>query len=252
MEKRNEETMKDLFLDRLQYEAHIWYICPESIKDSETLMQLKTVLSSDELEQYQRFYFSEDSHRYLVSHALVRHVLSKYEAISPSEWVFVCTPRGRPEIANLDVSALRFNLTHTTGLVACIVSLDHDCGIDAEYIVERRDLLGVAQKMFSDIEFGELQQLTGQEQLEYFFSRWTLREAYVKATGIGISFPTSKLLFECKGDLMIRLEFDPKLDDDSGHWQFSLLRPSHQHITAIALRRGQHPAKKIVTRFFKY
>ena len=235
-----------MLLTQLSQEAHVWVVRPESIQNKTTLDVCVGLLSAQEREQCRRFRFPEDSHHYLVSHALVRNVLSKYADISPGEWIFSQSDHGRPEVANPGLPPIRFNLSHTRGLSACIVTLSRDCGIDVEKIHARHNPIGVAKRMFAKDEYEHMQRLIGHEQLEYFFTRWTLREAYVKARGIGISFPTHKLSFTVESDSDIKIDFGPDIRDDGGDWQFQLLPLSTGHATAVALRR--EGGKNIVTR----
>jgi len=239
-----------MFLNNLTHESHVWYASPESVRDSNTLARFIAMLSSEELQRYERFLFPKDSHTYLVSHALVRRVLSKYADIAPQDWRFMNTQHGRPEIANPGIPSIRFNLTHTAGLAACVITLDQECGIDAEKITKRHSPLDVARKMFSAAEYKHLKTLNGREQLKYFFSRWTLREAYVKAKGIGISFPTRKLTFSVENDDSISVSFHPDIADKNENWKFDLLRPTKQHITAIAISRNDQTEKNVITRFW--
>jgi len=238
-----------MMINSLYQEAHVWYTIPESVQENGILQRLKAILSHDELERHRRFHFPEDRHRYLVSHALVRTTLSKYLDIPPEDWCFSHGDHGRPEIANPGIPPLRFNLTHTTGLAGCVITLSNECGIDAEKVVERHNPSGVANRMFSKTEYQELLQLTGQEHLDYFFERWTLREAYVKARGIGISFPTRKLHFKRTPANDIQIGFHPDIEDREGDWQFELLHPTGEHIAAVAIRLDGENKKTMVTRF---
>lgn len=235
--------------DELQQEAHVWCSIPETVRDAETLHRLTAMLSEAELERYQRFHFPADRQRHLIAHALLRETLSRYHDLPAADWHFTQGEHGRPEIANPAVPPLRFNLTHTAGLVCCIVTLDVDCGIDAEKVTRRHATQDIAQRMFSDAEHRELQRLEGLEHLTYFFTRWTLREAYVKARGIGISFPTSKLKFTVGEDNSVAVSFHPDIEDRYDNWHFRLLKPSEEHIAAVALRRSGGGDKKIITRF---
>lgn len=237
---------------RLDREAHVWLVAPEAVQDGAILEASRSVLSESELIHCNRLFFHEDRHRYLISHALVRNVLSRYSAVAPSEWRFSRGDHGRPEIANSDIPPLRFNLTHTAGLAACVVTLSDPCGIDAEQLSARHDLLGVARRMFSIDEYQQLTELGGREQQEYFFSRWTLREAYVKARGIGISFPTRKLTFCIDATGHVSVEFQPELEERSDHWQFAVLSLTPQHLGAIAIYRQSGPALRVVVRHFDF
>ena len=218
----------------LSREAHIWLVTPESVHNPAILQHCRDILNEEERNKLDRFVRPEDSHTYLVSHALVRKVLSRYAGIAPSNWRFVTGKHGRPEIVSGNQPRLRFNLTHTSGLAACIVTLDDDCGIDAEQLRARSNPLGVARRMFSAPELDQLRRHEGRNFLEYFYTCWTLREAYVKARGIGISFPTRQLRFNVDGE-NISVEFDSTIDDCEGDWNFRLIRPDTGHIVALAL-----------------
>ena len=237
-----------MFQHHLQREIHVWFAHPDQVTNPATLERCRAVLSTQETTQYRRFHSPADSHGYLIAHALLRNTLSKYADLPPAGWTFTQGTHGRPEISNPEVPAIRFNLTHTKGLVGCVVTLENDCGIDAEALSSLHDLSGIARRMFSVDETRELQQLRGSVQLDYFFARWTLREAYVKALGIGISHPTQNLSFMIGKDDTIRVTFGPELGDNGEHWQFRLLRPTPEHIAAIAVHKNNQRPKKLIVR----
>jgi 4'-phosphopantetheinyl transferase len=239
-------------LRQLGHQAHVWFIIPEAIRDASQLEACRSILSHDEVRRYGRFRFEQDRHRFLVSHAFVRNVLSRYIGLAPHEWVFSHSAHGKPEISNPGIASLRFNLTHTPGLVACVVNLNGECGIDAEKITERHAPIAVAKRMFSNQEYLQHESLAGRAQLEYFFERWTLREAYVKARGIGIHFPTRKLCFHVAGPDTIQIEFEPDIGDSNNNWQLQLLRPTEQHITAVAVARKEQQRKTMIARIFDF
>lgn len=238
--------------EQLNDQAHVWYAIPESIQDKSLLETFKSTLSAEELRRYERFHFQEDRHRFLVSHALTRRVLSRYAGLAPQQWIFSTTKHGKPEISNPGLTLLRFNLTHTPGLVACVVNLSGDCGIDAEKITQRHEPIAVARRMFSQQEYRIQQTLSGRDQLEYFFARWTLREAYVKARGIGIHFPTRKLRFRVESPDIVRIEFESDIDDHDDNWQTQLLRPTAQHMVAVTIARHGQQLKTIVSRAYDF
>ncbi len=234
-----------------RHEAHVWLIDPATIRDGTVLADFRTLLSVEERTQCDRFHFPKDSHQYLVSHTMVRKVLSRYIDLPPAEWRFSRSKHGRPEIANRDVPNIRFNLTHTRGLAACIVTREVECGIDAEKLDSRHHLTGIAQRMFSEEEYLHLKHLDNAALIEDFFTRWTLREAFVKAKGIGISYPTRKLNFDIVDDDTIRVHCDAELEEDDNQWQFKLLRPTAQHIAATALRVDGPTEYRIVQHQFE-
>ncbi len=237
-------------LRQLDNEVHVWFSIPGAVTDPGQLAYYKSILSSEEQQRYQRFHFDKDRHLFLVSHALVRKMLSSYVDVDPADWQFSAGRHGRPEIAGpAGIPALRFNLTHTAGLTGCLVTLDADCGIDAELISRRGDLLAIAGKMFADSELVMLKKLDGRALLEQFFIFWTLREAYCKAVGVGLGFSKKDYAFETESDDGVKIRFDAPASDAEDHWQFTILRPGADHVVAVAVRAEVQSGKDVVHRF---
>ena len=116
----------------LEHEAHLWYVQPESVVDPALLAAYDDLLTPAERQRNRRFVFERHRHQDLVTRALVRTVLSAYcPAVEPRAWGFSLGPFGRPEIAAPAVQPrLRFNLSHTDGMVVCLVSGDREIGVD--------------------------------------------------------------------------------------------------------------------------
>jgi len=227
--------------------ADVWYLFPDAIRDPELLNDYWNILSNDEISRGERFCFDRDRHRHLVTWALARTMLSSYADISPKAWEFGNNQYGRPHISG-PVSApnLRFNLSHTRNLIACIVAPEFDVGIDVEDC--RRNISGpaIARRYFSAREVAAFEHLTKNEQAAAFFEYWTLKEAYVKAVGRGISLGLARFSFELD-DRSLRVD-DPErrpprisfdgLNDDPATWQFAQYKPTPHHAMAIAIRCG--------------
>lgn len=216
---------------------HLWLACPDDINDPVLLSNYMTMLSDEEKVNMQRFYFAKHRHQYLVTRALIRSTLSYYVDIPPKDWHFSVNDYGKPEIANevLDIP-LRFNLSHTDGLIVCALVLENDIGVDIETMQRTHTSLDIAKHYFSKQEFASLQVLAKHKQAERFLQYWTLKEAYIKAKGLGLSLPLDQFSFFIEEQQPIRVEFDPCLNDDANTWQFWQFYPSKQHIAAVALK----------------
>ncbi len=226
--------------NQLIEQGHIWLANPEQNFDPGVLSDFRRILSDDELARHQRFRFDKDKLHFLVSHALLRTVLSNYADVPPQQWQFDLNSHGRPELAQTHALPwLRFNLSHTNGLVACVVTESVDCGIDVENLTRHCDYRAIARKMFSEAENRFLNQLKGEQQSERFFSYWTLKEAYVKARGLGLSLPTSKTNFVIGDINKISVGFDTDIEDKAGDWCFTLHQPTLTHVLATAIRSGE-------------
>lgn len=238
-------------LTQLESQVHVWFARPEAATDPARLACYASMLSAAEKTRHQRFHFDRDRHLFLVSHALVRRVLSSYVDVEPSGWQFSSNDFGRPGIVNPDVPrTLRFNLSHTAGLAACVVTLNADCGIDAERIHVRGDQMGIARKMFAAPELAELKKLRGQAFLERFLVYWTLREAYCKALGVGIAHAGRGFCFEAGNDGSYGIRFEsPSGGGHDMHWRFTIIRPGADHMVAVAVRSEDLSGREVVQRF---
>jgi 4'-phosphopantetheinyl transferase len=114
--------------------------------------------------------FGRDRRRFLLTRALVRTMLSRYAAVAPAEWAFITNVHGRPEILDRPrgVPDLRFNLSHTDGLIACAVTIGREVGIDVEHI-QRHLTHDIAGRFFAPREVNDLKALPETEQPRAFF-----------------------------------------------------------------------------------
>lgn len=222
-----------------QRQIHIWFTAPEQVSPGPQVEQYLAMLDDDERALAQRLRLPALRHTYIVAHALVRTSLSRYASVEPQDWSFVRNRYGKPEIAGPPAPPLRFNLSHTDGAVACAVGLEHDIGVDVENAERTIDFVTIARSSFSTHEQDALNALAPDAQRERFFSYWTLKEAYIKARGMGLSIPLDQFSFHLEGQRPVHITFDPRLADHPHHWQFARLRPSEGYLAAVALRRRE-------------
>jgi len=162
------------------------------------LIQLAShVLSKDELSRAQRFQFDADRNRFILAHALCRLMLSSEGEYEPSFWEFGIEPQGRPYVMNSQLP-LDFNLSHTSGMVGCAVSTFGRVGFDLEYCLRSANIENLVKKKFALEESEDVLSLSDQEQRNQFFRYWTLKEAYIKATGKGLRQPLDSFCFDLK------------------------------------------------------
>lgn len=214
--------------------TRLWWVRPESHQANPAALAL---LTPEELAQRQRFIPPEKRHEHLVTRVLVRTVLGEALGVAPESVAFLPNAWGRPELP--PPSTLKFNISHTPGLVVCLVSSKHEVGVDTELLSRAPKLLRLAPKVFAPKEQSDLMALPEGEQAQRAVTLWTLKESYIKARGRGLSLPLDGFAFRFEGDA-IHLEVEPALEDDGTRWQFRTRTfGSHLISTAIECPSGE-------------
>ena len=132
------------------------------------------------------------------AHRLLRECLRTVNIEYNEDTPVIKGKMGKPGLA--EHPGIHFNLSHAEGITACIVS-DFQCGIDCEKVREYRP--NVMKRAFSEREREMVESAAASERDLLFFRLWTLKEAYVKAIGSGISYPMDKAEFLFEGSRIV-------------------------------------------------
>jgi 4'-phosphopantetheinyl transferase len=236
-----------------QNELHLWCCDDTKIKDAALLQRYGTWLNEMEMSRLRRFYFAIHRHQFLVTRALVRFALSSYQpSLGPADWQFGTNDYGRPVIANRQMVAnnLEFNLSHTRGLVVLAICRGGELGVDVEHQRRKCDATLLADRFFSPAEASKLKALPESQRRHRFFDHWTLKEAYIKARGMGLAIPLDSFSFDLSSAGEIGFGVEPEAGDRSEGWQFWQIRPNATHKIAVAHRNGEAPSA-ITLRYFQ-
>ncbi|MBD2411449.1 4'-phosphopantetheinyl transferase [Nostoc calcicola FACHB-389] len=213
-------------LNLLPDEIHLWRINLEQPEPQ--LQHLRTTLSSDEIARAERFYFQEHRQRFIAGRGILRSILGRYLGIKPSEVQFNYQQRGKPVLAETFAeSGLEFNLSHSQELGLCAVNCQREIGVDLEYIRPVSDLEALAKRFFLTREYEMLRSLPSNQQQEVFFRYWTCKEAYLKATGDGISQLEEVEVF--------LTPTEPAKLQMSEDWSLFELVPANNYVAAVAV-----------------
>lgn len=169
-------------------EVHLWQI--HQIAPDDEILRGRSVLSPEEVERADRFYFDKHRRQFIVAHAAMGTILSSYLNISPSDVAFSYGPKGKPAFsAELEKSGIRFNLSHSGDYALLGITRNHILGVDIEFINHEFGTEEIATSFFSPAEIETLQAVPQAQKAPVFFSCWTRKEAYIKAVGDGLSIP---------------------------------------------------------------
>jgi 4'-phosphopantetheinyl transferase len=222
-----------------QHQTGLWLADPEALEKKGGLDAYWQFLNQQEQERAERFKLVADRKAFIAAHGLLRECLSKYCSLSPGQWEFDTQARGKPILVNDPnhrLPDLRFSISHTRKLVACLVTIGSDCGVDLERVGHAKAPLALAEKYFSPAEVKNLSQLQ-EDALDLGFAEiWTLKEAYLKARGVGLSMPLDNFYFEIGREPKKSVSFFPP-SDDRNDWIFELVYPKEHYCLAIALKR---------------
>ncbi|MBN1684042.1 MAG: 4'-phosphopantetheinyl transferase superfamily protein [Gammaproteobacteria bacterium] len=142
------------------------------------------ILDEKEKERALRFRFKADQNRFIVSHAILRLILSHYLQIDTASIQFGENIYGKPQLINFKTN-LRFNLSHSKDY-ALIALAHHPVGVDIEFIDPKMKLEHIVERFFSENEIKEYESLPPEQKRLAFYQAWTRKEAYIKALGQGL------------------------------------------------------------------
>lgn len=222
-------------------EVHVWHANPSNFTDIDSINYFTDLLTSEELNRKNKFYFSDHQHHYLVTRALIRIVLSKYIShIRPEEWRFSANAYGKPYISNNRLQdALTFNVSHTHGAIVLALVKNTEVGIDIENKNRKTNINSIYQNAFSNDEILMLDNTPLNMKNELFFKLWTLKEAYVKARGLGLSLSFNQFSFSFPSNGRIFISFNVLIDDQPDNWQFVEYAISPEYCLSLAVRLTQ-------------
>ena len=221
-------------------DAGLWWLTLADVPD-DAWKRWTTLLDDDERARAARFVHERDRRQFIAAHALLRVLLQHLAERPAGAWRFIALSHGKPalhpdhRLADHRLQRLAFNISHTHGAVACAMTLDHAIGVDIEDVERSGRLLEIADAYFAPDELALLRAAPAARQRPLFFRLWTLKEAYIKAHGEGLSLPLDQFAFSLSP---LGIAFTTAIRDDPAAWQFDTLEPTATHILSLAVRHG--------------
>ena len=217
----------------------VWIMRTDGPVSHEAVSRLEGLLPLGERVEARRYRRDADQRQFILSRALVRVVLSRHLPVPPDEWRFERDGHGRPSISGpVRPSPVQFSLSHTRGLIACLVTRSVQAAVDVERIEYVADLSRVAQQVLSPGERAALGMPSSRNWTTRFYEHWTLKEAYAKARGLGLALTLSDIGFELRPDDTIAAHFAARVADDSSAWRFWRRHLSPRHVLSVAAGNG--------------
>ncbi|XP_027111306.1 uncharacterized protein [Coffea arabica] len=193
-----------------------------------------------------RFVKMEDRKRALVSRLLQYALVQQVLGIPYDEIIIRRTVEGKPYLEYDDKTGtfpnFNFNTSHDGNFVAiasepvCLVGLDiANCSIPMKESVDK--FIQNFLSYFSNLEWSDIMKAdSSYDKLNRFYRYWCLKEAFVKAIGVGVGKRLDNVEFHHSdwNDIFVIVD-----GTEFNNWRFWLLEMGENHLVSIA--RG-HPA----------
>lgn len=199
-------------------EVHLWLANVE-LEDRRPDV-LQRVLSEEERVRAAGFRFERDRNRYIARRALLRQLVGECLHEAPGEIRFTENPFGKPELASGTGSALQFNLSTSGEWAMYGFTRRRRIGIDIEKIRQDFNWKEIAGRFFHPREASDIGESPETGRVDAFFAYWTLKEAFVKAHGVGLQRP----LVEFNFTPLVREGRKEFADADGSKWLCTSLR----------------------------
>ena len=167
------------------HEIHVYQaFLPDILNE---LTRFNAYLSQTEIDQAQRFKTPSLSQYFVLRRGLLRWLLAKLLDEHPDSLRFHTNAQGKPSLS--DYPELHFNLSHSGDYVLLAVSHDSPLGVDIEQIKPHIVTQDLAQFILAADEWNAYIGLNEGEKVAAFYNVWAQKEAFIKAIGLGLSFP---------------------------------------------------------------
>ena len=229
--------------------VELWRVEHERVT-AECLEQFIDWLTPEERARQLRYRRPQDQKRYAVGRGLLRSLLEHYTGRPAREWRFRLGEYGRPELSDeqaCDPSVPQFNLSHSWGVsVAAFGRGVLRLGADVE-VRDRSNHWNLARRFFAPSEAVTVEEADPENKGELFLRYWTLKEAYVKAVGQGITLGLDTFAFQLSDQEPPRVAFTrPEIHSRPDGWHFFEL-PSDGERVAVAIECDERPTLDVKT-----
>jgi 4'-phosphopantetheinyl transferase len=202
-------------------------------------------LSADERARANRFVFERDRRRFCLGRGALRGILASYLRCDPGEIAFEYGESGKPRLRDGDAAMdLQFNASGSADLAVCVVTCGQNVGVDIEHLRDDCDQ-DLVRYAFSADERAEFARLPPDQQAVAFYRAWTRKEAYLKATGCGLSRPLASFSVSVAlGDSprLIRDDSDPAAHQN---WSFADFDPAPGWVGSLVVAGHSRPLRRL-------
>ena len=214
-------------------EIHIWQVALSDVDPAALTQQTLAWLQAKEIVRYERLVQQRHRLEFLLGKWLTRICLSEYTGLAMGDWQFTYNAYGKPQPREgLGVQTPYFNLSHSHGRAVLAVGRTPELGVDIEFTGMKRRVAQIAYRYFADEEIQALLALSHSDQSSRFYELWSLKEAYIKARGLGFAIPLRSFAYSFSPD---RLELNEMSRSSAAQWRWQTWQLHTGQLYALAL-----------------
>lgn len=218
---------------------HVWVV-PIQLSDS-MVANFHNVLSPDERTRVGKFRFDHLRQSFIFTRGTLRLLLGRYLQLAPEEVSFCYSGTGKP---NVDIeTSLRFNTSHSGNIVLFAFARECDLGVDVEQIRVLADMDRIVSRFFCPEEVSQFASLPPAQRENAFFRCWTRKEAYLKATGNGLSTQLDSFCVTLHPSERAKVVHIQGESDDAQAWTLHDLAFSPKYAATVAYRDAFRPLR---------
>ncbi|HVF13272.1 MAG TPA: thioesterase domain-containing protein [Acidimicrobiales bacterium] len=219
-------------------EAHVWCARTDELALSDD--RLVGMLAPDEVARAGAFRFRRDASRFVRRRWLLRRLLAAVGR-DPGTEPLPTGPNGRPTA--LPGATLFFSASSSGGVATVALARDHDLGLDVERLRPVPDLDLLARSTMTAEEQAELARLPPGERDDAFLRLWTVKEAYLKALGAGLSLDPARVTTRVVGPG----RWSVSSPDAAGACSVSAVDVGAGHVASLAVPAAVAPRVRVLS-----
>lgn len=211
--------------------VHVW--CAGLRPAAEQMAVLQNTLSPSEKQRASSFRFWRHRRRFMAARGILRVLLGQYLDTLPLEIDISYSDYNKPQ---LPTKTIEFNISHSEEFGLFAFCLGAEIGVDLERIRPINDAEGIASRFFSEGEYQRLQELPLDKRNEAFFACWTLKEAFIKAVGEGLSYGLGEFDVSFVPDQAAGLNSIHGREEEAKQWSLYSLVPVTGYSAALGVK----------------
>lgn len=143
-------------------------------------------LTEEEQSRATRYRVPGAAEQFIQSRVALRRLLGETLGVAPRDLEFGLSPRGKPFLRKPKEAGLEFSVAHCRSLALIALQRGAPVGIDVEPLDTSPEAVAAVREILHPAEMAFAESMEASSRAGFFLQRWVGREAFAKATGVGL------------------------------------------------------------------